>query len=79
MCFLTSHWRGRMPGLFIKNVSGCRGLGIGTLLCRICTICKERNLLVMGDEEHALTSCVGFENQRNRLFRYFEEKYPSFK
>ena len=45
----------------------------------ICTICKEHNLLVMGDEEHALTSCVGFVNERNKLFRYLEEKYPSFK
>ena len=41
---------------------------------RICTICKEHNILVTGDEEHALTSCVGFLNERNRLFRYFEEK-----
>ena len=45
----------------------------------ICTICKERNILVKGDEEHdQLTSCVGFVNEKNKLFRYFEEKDPSF-
>ena len=46
---------------------------------RICAICEENDVILKGDEEHALTSCMGFENERKKLFKYLDEKYPSFK
>ena len=46
---------------------------------RICAICEENNVILKGDEEHALTSCLGFENERKKLFKYLDEKCPSFK
>ena len=46
---------------------------------RICAICEENNVILKGDEEHALTSCMGFENERKKAFNYLGEKYPSLK
>lgn len=46
---------------------------------RICALCQENNDFVRGDEEHALTTCPSFERERTKLFKYFDEKIPSFK
>ena len=46
---------------------------------RICTLCHENNIRVMGDEEHAIMVCASFNDKRDKLLAHLGEKYPMFK
>ena len=46
---------------------------------RYCMICLEDDIHVLGDEIHAMFICPVFQVQRDKLLKYFVEKYPYFK
>ena len=45
---------------------------------RFCTLCQQRNINIMGDEEHALLTCPTFESQRREVIVYIGSMYPNF-
>ena len=45
---------------------------------RICTLCYENNKKIPGDEEHAIMNCPSFSDDRDRLLKYLNGKYPNF-
>ena len=45
---------------------------------RICKLCAENGINVMGDEEHAILVCPTFEKHRKKTMDFLNLRYPNF-